>query len=76
MGVTSGGRGLGSARTAQLRMTSLMPDIAQGVMLAVLSSAMMAVGYVLSKEGLGDYDAVAATMIRVLGGACRLCPAW
>ncbi len=26
----------------------------------------MAVGYVLSKKGIGDYDAVAATMIRIL----------
>jgi drug/metabolite transporter (DMT)-like permease len=38
----------------------------RGVMLALLSAVMMAVGYVLSKEGLGDYDAVAATFIRVL----------
>jgi drug/metabolite transporter (DMT)-like permease len=38
----------------------------RGIILAVLSAAMMAVGYVLSKEGLGDYDAVAATLIRVL----------
>jgi drug/metabolite transporter (DMT)-like permease len=38
----------------------------RGILLAVLSAAMMAVGYVLSKEGLGDYDPVAATLIRVL----------
>ena len=37
-----------------------------GVLLAAAASAVMAVGYVLSKEGLGDYDAVAATLIRVL----------
>jgi drug/metabolite transporter (DMT)-like permease len=39
---------------------------ARGIMLALLSAAMMAFGYVLSKEGLGDYDAVGATLIRVL----------
>jgi drug/metabolite transporter (DMT)-like permease len=45
----------------------LMPGHrARGVILALLSSAMMAVGYVLSKEGIGDCDAVAATMIRIL----------
>jgi drug/metabolite transporter (DMT)-like permease len=38
----------------------------RGVLLAVLAAAAHALGYVLSKEGIGDYDAVAATLIRVL----------
>ena len=38
----------------------------RGVLLAAAASAVMAVGYVLAKDGLGDYDAVAATLIRVL----------
>jgi len=39
----------------------------QGVVLAVLAAAGQAVGMVIAKEGLGDYDAVAATFIRVIG---------
>jgi drug/metabolite transporter (DMT)-like permease len=39
----------------------------RGVGLAVASSALMSVGYVLSKDGIRDYDdAVAATLIRIL----------
>jgi drug/metabolite transporter (DMT)-like permease len=37
-----------------------------GIALAVFAAAMQAVGMVFSKEGLGDYDAVAATLIRGL----------
>lgn len=44
------------------------PHRVRGVALAMLAAAMHAVGYVLSKEGIGDYDAVAATLIRVLVG--------
>lgn len=36
----------------------------QGVALAVLAAATHALGYVFSKEGIGEYDAAAATMIR------------
>jgi drug/metabolite transporter (DMT)-like permease len=41
--------------------------LALGTMLAVLGAMGQAVGNVLSKKGLGDYDPVAATFIRVLG---------
>lgn len=39
-----------------------------GIVLAVLAATGAAVGYVLSKMGIGDYDPVAATFIRALGG--------
>jgi drug/metabolite transporter (DMT)-like permease len=39
----------------------------QGVLLGVVAAAAQAVGLVLSRHGIGDYDAAAATMIRVLG---------
>jgi len=39
----------------------------QGLWLAILAAGAQGVGYVLSKEGMGDYDAVAATFIRVFG---------
>jgi drug/metabolite transporter (DMT)-like permease len=42
--------------------------MAQGIALAVLGAAVAAVALVLSKKGLGDYDAAEATFIRVLGG--------
>ena len=38
-----------------------------GIVLAVLAAAGQAIGLVLGKQGIGEYDAVAATMIRVLG---------
>jgi drug/metabolite transporter (DMT)-like permease len=38
-----------------------------GIFLALLAAIGQAVGSVLSKEGLGDYDAGAATFIRVIG---------
>jgi drug/metabolite transporter (DMT)-like permease len=38
-----------------------------GVTLALMAAVAQAVGTVLSKKGIGDYDAVAATFIRVLG---------
>ncbi len=43
-------------------------DLGWGIVLAVLAAAGTAVGLVLSKLGLGDYDAVAGTFIRALGG--------
>ncbi len=42
--------------------------MARGIVLAVLGAAVAAVALVLSKKGLGDYDAAEATFIRVLGG--------
>lgn len=36
----------------------------RGVVLGVLAALTNSIGYVLSKEGIGDYDAVAATQIR------------
>jgi drug/metabolite transporter (DMT)-like permease len=41
--------------------------ITRGVMLALVSAVMTAIGSVLSKIGIGTYDAVSATYIRVLG---------
>jgi drug/metabolite transporter (DMT)-like permease len=38
-----------------------------GIVLAVIAAAGQAMGLVLSKQGIGQYDAVAATLIRVLG---------
>lgn len=38
-----------------------------GVVLALVSAVGVALGYVLSKRGIGQYDAVAATFIRALG---------
>jgi drug/metabolite transporter (DMT)-like permease len=38
-----------------------------GVALAVVSAVGQALGLVLAKQGLGDYDAMAATFIRTLG---------
>ena len=38
-----------------------------GVVLAVIAAAGQAMGLVLSKQGIGQYDAVAATLIRLLG---------
>jgi drug/metabolite transporter (DMT)-like permease len=37
-----------------------------GVLLAVLAAVAHAVGYVLSKRGIGQYDAVGATLIRAI----------
>ncbi len=42
-------------------------DLARGILLALVSAVAAAVGYVLSKRGLGDCDPVAATFIRILG---------
>jgi len=39
-----------------------------GIVSAVLAAAGAAVGFVLSKKGIGEYDPVAATFIRALGG--------
>jgi drug/metabolite transporter (DMT)-like permease len=41
-------------------------DLRRGVALGLVASVAQAVGMVLSKQGLGDYDPVAATFIRVL----------
>jgi drug/metabolite transporter (DMT)-like permease len=40
---------------------------AQGMLLAVVSAIAQAVGMVLAREGIGEYDAVAATFIRAVG---------
>ena len=44
------------------------------MVLAVLAAAGAAVGMVLSKKGIGQYDAVAATFIRVLGAMAGYLP--
>ncbi len=41
--------------------------LAWGVTLAIFAAAGQAIGMVLAKQGIGDYDAVAATFIRTLG---------
>ncbi|MHB1036599.1 MAG: DMT family transporter [Pirellulales bacterium] len=46
--------------------TPKLPHLRWGVLLAVLGAGAQAVGFVLSKKGIGDYDPVAATFIRVL----------
>lgn len=38
-----------------------------GLALAVIAAATQAVGMVLSRRGIGDYDAAGATLIRILG---------
>ncbi len=48
--------------------------IAQGIILAVLGAVVAALALVLSKMGIGDYDAAAATYIRVLGGIAGMVP--
>ena len=42
-------------------------NLGWGVVLAVLAAAGQALGLALSKKGIGDYDAVAATFIRIAG---------
>jgi len=49
-------------------------DSRWGVFLAVVGALGQAGGMVLSKKGLGDYDAVAATFIRVLGAMVGYLP--
>jgi drug/metabolite transporter (DMT)-like permease len=39
-----------------------------GILLALAGAAGQAIGGVLSRHGIGDYDAAAATFIRILGG--------
>jgi drug/metabolite transporter (DMT)-like permease len=39
----------------------------QGIVLSVVAAVAAALGLVLARQGIGDYDAGAATMIRVLG---------
>jgi drug/metabolite transporter (DMT)-like permease len=41
-------------------------DLRQGLMLAIAACFAQAIGFVFSKQGIGDYDAVAGTFIRVL----------
>jgi drug/metabolite transporter (DMT)-like permease len=38
-----------------------------GVFLAIVAAAAQAVGLVLSRQGIGSYDAAAATLVRILG---------
>jgi drug/metabolite transporter (DMT)-like permease len=40
----------------------------RGVALALLAAVTHAIGYVLSKKGIGEYDAVGATLIRAMAG--------
>jgi drug/metabolite transporter (DMT)-like permease len=42
-------------------------QLRQGVALATVAAAAQAVGFVLSRKGIGSYDAAAATLVRILG---------
>jgi len=42
-------------------------QLRQGILLALVAMVGQSIGFVLSKQGIGQYDAVAATFIRVLG---------
>lgn len=42
-------------------------QLSQGLILALIAAVAQAVGFVLSKQGIGECDAVDATFIRVLG---------
>lgn len=53
--------------TAQAALPAAAPS-ARGLALAVLGAVGQAVGLVLSKIGMGDYDPFAATQIRILAG--------
>lgn len=48
--------------------------IIQGIIFSLLGAVVAALALVLSKMGLGDYDAAAATFIRVLGGIAGMVP--
>jgi drug/metabolite transporter (DMT)-like permease len=43
------------------------PNLRLGLPLAVCGALLHAIGMVLARKGIGDYDAVAATFVRVLG---------
>ncbi len=45
-----------------------------GVALALLAAVAQSVGFVLTKQGLGDSDVMAATLIRILGGIAGYIP--
>jgi drug/metabolite transporter (DMT)-like permease len=49
-------------------------DFAWGVLLALAGSSFAAAGSVLSKQGIGNYDAFAATFIRIIGGLICFLP--
>ncbi|MCB9600254.1 MAG: DMT family transporter [Sandaracinus sp.] len=67
MGLTLGGVAI--AVVARPKITTPMPNRGRGLVLALLGSIGQGVGLVLSKHGMGDYDAFASTQIRVLAGA-------
>jgi drug/metabolite transporter (DMT)-like permease len=46
----------------------------RGILYALLATCWQAAAAVLAKQGIGDYDAFAATYIRVLGGLVGLIP--
>jgi drug/metabolite transporter (DMT)-like permease len=66
MAITLGGVGI--AVVSRPRITTPMPHRARGLGLAVLGAIGQGVGLVLSKHGMGDYDAFASTQIRVIAG--------
>lgn len=56
-------------RPEETKTKGLQPagDVGTGIALAVAGAMAQALGMVLSRRGIGDYDAVAATFIRALG---------
>lgn len=52
---------------SQKRDTSNHPHALRGVTFALVGAVAQAVGLLLSKEGMGDYNAFAATQIRIIG---------
>jgi len=55
-------------RAAPTTTQASRADLRRGLVLSVAACFAMAVGFVFSKQGIGDYDAVAGTFIRVLAG--------
>ena len=68
MGVTLLGVVWVLAEQPERRGPQTQPRPAIGIVYALLASFWQAIAYVLSKQGIGDYDAGAATYIRALGG--------
>jgi len=57
----------GGERRSGQRSSDDSRQIWQGILLALVAAVGQSIGFVLSKQGIGQYDAVAATFIRVLG---------
>jgi drug/metabolite transporter (DMT)-like permease len=67
MSLTLGG--VAWAVVSRPKLPDPRPHRGRGLVLAILGAVGQGLGLVLSKHGMGDYDAFAATQIRVLVGA-------